>query len=238
MTQCLDKLHEMRDALEEKYKIRLPIIVHLKGNSLRVGKMDDYSVKLSKGDTFRVFQSKKIIGSCSACYCDLGDHFKKLKYGDILKIGYGRYNLKVIGKETMEQAENQIGEDRCKLASPSKSQSRFGFNLVDKKWTDRVLRKLSDTINEEMPLQGSKTMKAYIDESDKSFFAPKTNTSQRLAAISCLEKTPRNKQIEQTTDSVQCKKATSHSGGSCSSSNMDDSICSLSKVSNSAASSF
>lgn len=236
--QCLDRLHEMRDALEAKHRIRLPIIVHLKGNSLRVGKIENYSVKLKKGSLFRLFQSKKVVGSSKACYCDLGDHFKKLRYDDILKIGYGRYSLRVVGKESMEEAEMEIGEEHCRLASPTKSQSRFGFKINSSKWNQRVKRKMSESIREELQVSGPKSTKVQTEESSKEAYASKFSST--IKTLEQLENRlpPRPSLTEPApATSVRSKIQRSNSGESGSSNNLDDSVSSRSKASNSASSS-
>lgn len=81
----------------------------MKGDSLRVGKFENYSVKLGKGSLFRIFNSKKISGTYRGCYCNLGEWFNKLEPGDLISINSGRNFLRVIDKETLEQGLIEVG---------------------------------------------------------------------------------------------------------------------------------
>ena len=85
----------MRDEIEKKFGIIVPLLGDLKGiyllvylsyclgNVVRIGKLIEHQVKIPKGTEFRLFQKKhKLKGTERYCYCDLGDWFESLQIGD------------------------------------------------------------------------------------------------------------------------------------------------------------
>ena len=94
----------MRDDIEKKFGLVIPIMVDLKGNIIRLGKFKNNCVNLSKGQEFRLFQKKdKLKGNENGCYCDLGDWFDSLNPGDSLCVGFGNYTWLVKSKETLQE---------------------------------------------------------------------------------------------------------------------------------------
>jgi hypothetical protein len=101
-------VQEIRTSLEAKYRIRIPLIVQLKGDSIRVGKLETYTVKLTKGTIFRFFHTKKIVGNEKGCYCGFGEWFNRLLPNDLISINSGRHFFKVLEKDTVENGLAQI----------------------------------------------------------------------------------------------------------------------------------
>lgn len=229
--QFLDRLQEMRCALESKYQVRVPLIVHLKGSALRVGKVADYSVKLKKGSTFRIFQTKKITGNSKACYCDLGEHFASLKKGDIVGIDYGKHHLRVLGKETTETAINEVGDEYFNISSVPRSQSRFKFNLSQSRWRNKAERKMSEYIQEQTPVNEeseSPNTPKKTNLKTVSLFGQVNATSQHEASKSQREIEEKPKESNLGSKSIKHKNPQSISQDPKSFNNLDDSFSEVS----------
>jgi len=134
----LEKLHEIRTNLENKYAIRLPVMVQLKGSSVRVGKIEDNIVHLKQGQQYRFFQNKKIVGNNRGCYCDMGDWFKRLKPGDLISVNYGRFFMKVIKTERLEKGMKYISQTTVPTSADTKSEFRADVDRIKPKKERRL----------------------------------------------------------------------------------------------------
>ena len=109
----LKKVSKMRDEIEKRQDVTIPLLADLKGNIVRLGKFGQHEVSLKKGQEFRLFQKKsKLKGTENYCHCDLGDWFDDLKKGDIIKHGFGNHGMLVTGKETQHEGMMNIGLDK------------------------------------------------------------------------------------------------------------------------------
>lgn len=107
------RVSKMRDEIEKKLNITLPLLYDLKGNITRLGKFGQHQINLRKGQEFRLFQKKsKLKGTDLYCYCDLGEWFTQLKEGDRIIVGFGNYGMVVKGKETLQEGLIKMGLDQ------------------------------------------------------------------------------------------------------------------------------
>jgi len=78
--------------VEKELGCFIPIIMDLKGNTLRLGSFDlpRGEVPLKKGDEFRISTNRKIHGNEHIVSCDCSDLGKLVNPGDKLLVDYGR----------------------------------------------------------------------------------------------------------------------------------------------------
>ena len=132
--QFLKKASKMRDEIEKKYNMIIPLLIDLKGNVIRLGKFEEHSVNLQKGQEFRLFSKKhNIKGNKSCCFCDLGEWFENMKVGDKLLTGFGNNVLQIKNKETLAEGMAAVNmESRFDLESimsKSECQTTTSFSV-------------------------------------------------------------------------------------------------------------
>ena len=85
-----------KSKVEKEYDCYIPVIMDLKGPSMRLGEMENsHEVSLKAGQEFRISTDAKLLGDSHIISCDNEDLAQNVIVGDKLLMEYGRVALTI-----------------------------------------------------------------------------------------------------------------------------------------------
>jgi len=185
--KTLEIIMKNKAIVEKELGCFIPIIMDLKGNTLRLGSFDlpRGEVPLKRGDEFRISTNKKIRGNEHIISCDCSDLGKLVHPGDKLLVDYGR-NVLIVKSIEKESETSVVLREKCPLKYDKGLvlQKLSGFKSASHGDMPFNHASLSMSSNEEDASETSPKSRDSIDERDEINSEKNETTTEPTGRIS------------------------------------------------------